>query len=303
MKTKRLLAYEESGKWILEGTIRDRMVILSAAQQLHNARMDRDGWVRKNSFLTSGVRLLWDSGLFNMVHIHQISGISRKTLRTWLEPDKYAPRPRGAFNPEHLRQFRQTLKDFRPGDETLSPDYLDKIAAQGTSSRVATYLLGTDNQGRIAIPYDSDDLLESLRPADDGHPEGREGGRPAEHEDSPDDGHGGGEEVTEPADDGELQGAEERSEAPESGTAEDEGQRPEYDGVDDEERGEEQGAASDEDEWDPWADFDPDFTGDSILPGGPEQGGSAGNTPEAPNYIPGLPIPGTFWEQAEEPEA
>lgn len=303
MKTKRLLVYTGASKWTPEGSVYDRLVILSAAQQLYDARLDREGWIRRNGFLISGARLLWASGLFNMGHMNQITGISRKTLRTWLEPSKYETRPRGAFNPEHLKQFRQTLKDFRPGDDTLSPDYLTQISARGTSARMATFLLGTDEDGRISISYDGDDLLEELRPDDDGHPEGSEGSSEAGDQDSSDDGHGDGEEVPEPADSGQLQGAEPRLEAPEPGTAEDEGERPQHDRVEPAKRGKKRKAAPADDEWDPWANFNPDLTGDSILQGGDQQGGSTDDAEESPNYIPGLPVPGTFWEQAEEPEA
>jgi len=292
MSSQLLLVPEGPGKWTAVGTLADRRLALSVAVQLYEAKISREGYRRRNGFLFSGVTMLWKSGLFNLSHISAISGVSRKTVRTWLGIEGTHTRPRGYLNMDHLSVLHHTVTQFRPGDDTLSDDYLSRLQVQGTSPNMATFLLGTDKKGKLEVPYGGNDLLTEIRSDDPGHPSSSEGGSGSEHPHPSDDGHESGEEVSQPADAGLVQGAELGDSASEPRTAAEQGQRTEHSRVEPEERVAHQAATTAEDDWNPYEGFNPDLDGDSLLLGGGDSDRSG--------LLPQAPAPGDFWEQAEE---
>jgi hypothetical protein len=242
--------------------------------------------------------MLWDSGLFTMVSMEEITGVRRKTLANWLKGRPRVGLPRGSIRPAHLDLVVQTLRHL----DAYSAEDLEKLVAdmadQGSSPRLLSLLL-MDKEGTVRGTR-----RRAVQPApagsdEPGHPGPSAPQRPAGGEAAADDGPAGGDGEPEAADAGVVQGPAPRRSAPVHWAAPIETGGTDHDVLGLETR---DGLPADlevketfKEGWDPYdvGEFGFDPTGDAYVEGRLDPRGGGG--------VPGLPAPGEEWPQIKPP--
>lgn len=283
------LLFRDGTVWRHTGTAADHITVLRTADMLYQAKLNRTGYRKKFGHDLRAIQLCWDSGLLNLTHLSDITGVTRLSLRQWVGDDSYA-RPRGRLNPEHLAVLAQHMEAMtRSHYSMVSHSFLENLALEGTKQVMGRILLGINENREVVISYVSDDVQPRIRPDDPGYLVQGEDGVAAEHPDQADDGHGNGEVESEPDHAGELQGLAPRPAVAESSAAEVSRLIAQHSRVDAAKRREDDGPDFAGQDWHPLEDFQPDKDGDSLLERGK-------HTP-ASGLLDDVPI-GKPWEQA-----
>lgn len=282
-------AGKKTGYVSAESTMAHRVKVLRAARDLYTESSIAKSR-RKSSAPLEDLALVWESGLFSLAHMEELSGYTRKTLKKWLVGVGRVPVTlRGKIQIHHIEPLIQRMVYTMRVEDEDNTEFMQTLIDEGS----AEYLI----KPLLEDVSDDHPVRTEVRPDDEGHSEDSQGGSEAEHEDSSGVGSGEGEEEPEPVDVGEVREAAPRDSASESGAAQVKRLLTEYVGVDAEGREvvrDETGTEIVGDDWDPFADFTPDDSGDSFL--------ESADEPQTGRGLPDLPSVGAPWDMADEEE-
>lgn len=243
--------------------------------------------------------LLWNSGMFTATALEEVTGITRKTLSTWLKGQDKPGHYRGRIQPAHLPVVADLLRHLSAYTSEALEGLTAQLAAQGSSHMLLTAVLtGEEKRNRYGTRRTAVQPYEA-GPDEQGHPDEGPAHGPAGEPDEADEQPGGGEDQHEAGDTGVVQGPPSGRTPPLNWTAPIGVSRADHDRLGLETR---DGLPADLEleevfnpDWDPYhvEEFGFDPSGDSYVQGGGEQGGSAG--------LPGFPAPGEDFERPIPP--
>lgn len=297
-----MIIFYEDEQWKHTGTVAERIYTLKAALDLYTEASSRTKWTKSGKHDLYTFRALWESGIFNLVALEEITSVSRKTLSKWLKTKGTPQRPRGRVTPAHLPVLISRLNEERNEHQGDIEEFIAALVEEGSSEVLVRAVLQREKEEGEKVAGDAEAGAGAVRgahrPDDEGHPAGSQGVLADLLADQDDDGPGDSEERDEPGDPGEVQGASGGDEASEPSPVEVERVELVHSRVDAEGRTvitDECGTEIIGDDWNPLDDFEFDESGDSLLLDSDDEGGSTA--------VPGLPDPGAPWEQAEETES
>lgn len=266
-------------------------VLTLADSMYRNSRRGR--YFRRNEETVSKLLILWETGLFNLSSLERATGITRKSIRTWLtgRVDFSRVQVRGRINPEHFKYLIERLTlELQVGDEGREK-FIAQLIDEGSTPYLVRAIFDEESK------RDNQPVRTPVRPDDEGHPEERQGVSEPEHQDQVADGPGEGEEEPEPADAGPVQGAAPRDHPAEPRPVEDEGGESEYARVVAAQGriNERTSPEADGAEWDPFENYEPDLEGDSFLLDHEDEGPGG--------LVPGFPDLGEDFELLSPPES
>lgn len=270
-----------------------KIEVLTLAHRMYTtSRAHR--YQRRNEETISELLILWETGLYNLTSLQATTGITRKSIRTWLtgRVDFSQPQVRGQIKPEHLRFIIDRLtQELSTGDQGREK-FIQRLIAEGSTPYLVRAIFGEETTRNDDHP-----VRTPIRPDDQGHPQKRQGVSAAQHQDQAPDRSGEGQEQPEPVDPGPVQGSAPRDQPAESGPAEDEGGESEYarvvaakGGINGHSRPEDEGK-----QWNPLEDYEPDLDGDSFLRDHADT--------DASGLVPGFPALGEDFEFMAPPES
>lgn len=280
------------------GTVGERVYLLKSAQAVYVESREASTWRKRKSQDVNRLTRLWKSGLFTVVSLSELSGVTPKTLRSWVDIKPKSTRVRGRIQPSHFPVLISRLSAQRGEVLPDSGEVIDQMVREGSDERLIRAVLGelkSEPEKKRGNKRGTGPVRTELRPDDQGHPSGSEEVGEDLHTDQDDDKPGASTGVIEPFDFGFVQAAPESDEATERPAAEVQGELPVYSHMDAQGRRvvvDVTGTEITGDEWDPLEGFEFDEGGDSLLLGSEDEGRGAG--------LPGLPAVGAPWDLAEE---